>query len=177
MRYDRLSLLMDQLSRHNFGYFCAAKKQENGAQLTYINHQQTGVFRTNCMDCLDRTNVVQSMLAAENMVKVLSRWDNIIVLYKESWKPPLVINLRSKSLVEILPIASIHSAQFGVLPSNTTIKQFEEKEASFQKDFRNTWADHANLISVQYAGTGALKTDYTRTGKVKCFYQNDYRSK
>merc|ERR1712223_572409 len=24
---------------------------------------------------------------------------------------------------------------------------------------------HANLISVQYAGTGALKTDYTRTGK------------
>jgi len=129
MRYDRLSLLMDQLSRHNFGYFCAAKKQENGEQLTYINHQQTGVFRTNCMDCLDRTNVVQSMLAAENMVKVLS------------------------------------SAQFGVLPSNTTIKQFEEKEASFQKDFRNTWADHANLISVQYAGTGALKTDYTRTGK------------
>ena len=73
MRYDRLSLLMDQLSRHNFGYFCAAKKQENGEQLTYINQQQTGVFRTNCMDCLDRTNVVQSMLAAENMVKVLSR--------------------------------------------------------------------------------------------------------
>ena len=32
--------------------------------------------------------------------------------------------------------------------------------------FNQTWADHANLISVQYAGTGALKTDYTRTGKV-----------
>ena len=25
--------------------------------------QQDGVFRTNCMDCLDRTNVVQGMLA------------------------------------------------------------------------------------------------------------------
>ena len=24
---------------------------------------QQGVFRTNCMDCLDRSNVVQSMLA------------------------------------------------------------------------------------------------------------------
>lgn len=24
---------------------------------------QQGVFRTNCIDCLDRTNVVQSMLA------------------------------------------------------------------------------------------------------------------
>jgi len=31
--------------------------------------------------------------------------------------------------------------------------------------FRNVWADHADYISVQYAGTGALKTDFTRTGK------------
>ena len=98
-------------------------------------------------------------------------------LYKELLNPPLVINVRSKSSVENLLISPIYSAQFGVLPSNTTVKQFEEKEASFQKDFRNTWADHANLISVQYAGTGALKTDYTRTGKVKFFYQTDYRSK
>lgn len=27
------------------------------------------------------------------------------------------------------------------------------------------WADHANLISTSYSGTGALKTDFTRTGK------------
>lgn len=27
------------------------------------------------------------------------------------------------------------------------------------------WADHADLISTQYSGTGALKTDFTRTGK------------
>ena len=27
------------------------------------------------------------------------------------------------------------------------------------------WADHANEISVAYSGTGALKTDFTRTGK------------
>lgn len=27
------------------------------------------------------------------------------------------------------------------------------------------WADHADAISKQYAGTGALKTDVTRTGK------------
>ena len=25
--------------------------------------QQTGTFRSNCMDCLDRTNVIQSLLA------------------------------------------------------------------------------------------------------------------
>lgn len=28
---------------------------------------QQGVFRTNCMDCLDRTNVVQSMLAKKSL--------------------------------------------------------------------------------------------------------------
>ena len=27
------------------------------------------------------------------------------------------------------------------------------------------WSDHADLISKAYAGTGALKTDFTRTGK------------
>lgn len=27
------------------------------------------------------------------------------------------------------------------------------------------WSDHANEISVAYSGTGALKTDFTRTGK------------
>jgi phosphatidylinositol 4-phosphatase len=27
------------------------------------------------------------------------------------------------------------------------------------------WADHADFISVAYSGTGALKTDFTRTGK------------
>ena len=27
------------------------------------------------------------------------------------------------------------------------------------------WANNADAISEQYAGTGALKTDYTRTGK------------
>ena len=28
---------------------------------------QTGVFRTNCMDCLDRTNVVQSLIARRSL--------------------------------------------------------------------------------------------------------------
>ena len=74
MRYDRLSLLMDQLSRHNMGYFCTSKQTEKDKSLSNITRQQTGVFRTNCMDCLDRTNVVQSMLASENMVNVLSRY-------------------------------------------------------------------------------------------------------
>ncbi len=35
--------------------------------------RQTGVVRTNCMDCLDRTNVVQSLLAAEFLQDALAR--------------------------------------------------------------------------------------------------------
>lgn len=27
------------------------------------------------------------------------------------------------------------------------------------------WADNADVVSIQYSGTGALKTDFTRTGK------------
>lgn len=27
------------------------------------------------------------------------------------------------------------------------------------------WADNADIVSTQYSGTGALKTDFTRTGK------------
>lgn len=34
---------------------------------------QDGVFRTNCIDCLDRTNVVQSMLAKRVLNEVLGR--------------------------------------------------------------------------------------------------------
>ena len=71
MRYDRLSLLIDQLSQYNMGFFCTSKERDKST--SSIIRQQTGVFRTNCMDCLDRTNVVQSMLAAENLVTVLSR--------------------------------------------------------------------------------------------------------
>ena len=36
-----------------------------------VSRLQTGVIRTNCMDCLDRTNVVQSMIAAENLNRIL----------------------------------------------------------------------------------------------------------
>ena len=32
---------------------------------------QQGVFRTNCIDCLDRTNVVQSMLARQSLLHQL----------------------------------------------------------------------------------------------------------
>lgn len=34
---------------------------------------QKGVFRTNCMDCLDRTNVVQSVIARKLLLQWLAK--------------------------------------------------------------------------------------------------------
>lgn len=58
MRWDRLSILLDRLAHEqdDFSYFLLTR---DGTLVS----QQDGVFRTNCIDCLDRTNVVQSMLA------------------------------------------------------------------------------------------------------------------
>lgn len=37
------------------------------ASLDVIVQQQSGIFRTNCLDCLDRTNVVQTLFAKEHL--------------------------------------------------------------------------------------------------------------
>lgn len=38
-----------------------------------------------------------------------------------------------------------------------------------EKRFRVLWADHGDMISIQYAGTGALKADFVRTGHRSIF--------
>lgn len=115
MRWDRLHILMDRLShdQEQMGYFLLSK---DGALLSV----QDGVFRTNCIDCLDRTNVVQSMLAKRALVDALGK--------------------------------------MGIL------RRLED-HPSYEQLFKNVWADNADIISTQYSGTGALKTDFTRTGK------------
>ncbi|KAG8797549.1 hypothetical protein FRC16_008752 [Serendipita sp. 398] len=118
MRWDRISILIDQLEpeleEKGFFHVTAA----GGVQ-----KWQLGVVRTNCMDNLDRTNVVQSALA---------KWS---------------LNRQLREL--------------GVLSDGETVDQHEP----FMVLFRNMWADHADAISKAYSGTGALKTDFTRTGK------------
>lgn len=74
MRYDRLNILLDRVSaeQEEFKYFMLLKDG-------IVVHQQDGIFRTNCIDCLDRTNVVQSLLARRNLQQVLvvnNRWDS-----------------------------------------------------------------------------------------------------
>lgn len=56
MRFENVSILLTHLSDvlHEFG-FCWQDKQG-------LICKQNGVFRVNCIDCLDRTNVVQVII-------------------------------------------------------------------------------------------------------------------
>lgn len=125
LRWHRAELLMDRLMNglSHGGYFRGLENPgAPGGQLD-ARALQSSVVRTNCMDCLDRTNVVQSMLG---------RW------------------ALTRQLTEA-----------GVLRPGEAATDDRE----FENLFRNIWADNADVVSKAYSGTGALKTDFTRTGQ------------
>ena len=102
---------------------------------------QLGIVRTNCMDNLDRTNVAQAAIA---------KW---------------ILDLQLKAA--------------GILFEKDSPDRHEEMDAALRESMEivlyfpcshadgdsPVWSEHADLISKAYAGTGALKTDFTRTGK------------
>ena len=129
MKFENVSKLITLIGKgewDHIGYFQAnvvtASINGQRKQQWSVLKQQKGVFRTNCIDCLDRTNVVQAAFAQH-------------VLYGQ--------------LTSLLP--SVVSG--ASLPAQVTSM------------LRVCWANNADAMSVQYSGTGALKTDYTRTGK------------
>ncbi|GAA5874319.1 hypothetical protein JCM3774_000939 [Rhodotorula dairenensis] len=83
---------------------------------------QTGVCRINCIDSLDRTNVVQSAIA---------RW-----------------------------VLNQHLIHLGITSGEET-GMHDDLDVAFNV----LWADNGDAISREYAGTSALKGDFTRTGK------------
>lgn len=122
MQWHRLSLLRDQLRPEigQFGFFASSIEHTDS---DFTQRSQTGFFRTNCMDCLDRTNVAQAMIARESLTDQLR--------------------------------------YLGILASNQRVETWHELETSF----KHLWADNGDECSRQYAGTGALKADFTRLGK------------
>ncbi|KAF2216520.1 hypothetical protein CERZMDRAFT_109393 [Cercospora zeae-maydis SCOH1-5] len=113
MRFDKVNLLVNSLK--SFLTSSAFTVEQGGA----IKQKQTGILRTNCMDCLDRTNVTQSAVGG---------W----ALQQQLQELGLNIDLQSDPKTQ----------WFNVL-----------------------WADNGDAISKQYAGTAALKGDFTRTRK------------
>ncbi|KAL2017890.1 hypothetical protein VTK56DRAFT_1546 [Thermocarpiscus australiensis] len=79
--------------------------------------QQEGVFRTNCLDCLDRTNLIQTIISQMAVEAFLGH-------------------------------------------------RGERATSDFWSRHANLWADNGDSLSKIYAGTGALKSSFTRTGKM-----------
>ena len=113
MRFENVSRLMDSI-----GPFM---RKSSWTEITddQAAKKQSGILRTNCMDCLDRTNVVQSACARTALEAQLSAGGFDIDLQND--------------------------------PSTSW--------------FNTLWADNGDNISRQYAGTAALKGDFTRTRK------------
>ncbi|KAI9485851.1 MAG: SacI homology domain-containing protein [Benjaminiella poitrasii] len=110
--YDNVSILLNhiRLTMDDYGYFLMDSTDE-------IIRTQQGIFRTNCMDCLDRTNLVQNEISRKALLSFLKqqKHDNLDYLMMR------------------------HS---------------------------HLWAENGDGLSKIYAGTGALKSAFTRTGKV-----------
>jgi hypothetical protein len=79
--------------------------------------QQDGIFRTNCLDCLDRTNLVQTIIS---------------------------------------------KLAFEVFLSHKSLRANQD----FWMRHSSMWADNGDALSRIYAGTGALKSSFTRHGKM-----------
>ncbi|KAL3451334.1 SacI homology domain-containing protein [Aspergillus insuetus] len=103
-------------SLNGFAYFLSenAPSRRGG---TSVILQQEGVFRTNCLDCLDRTNLVQTIISSMALESFL---------LQENGAAGSDIHLRHSTL----------------------------------------WADNGDALSKIYAGTGALRSSYTRHGKM-----------
>ncbi|QSZ30232.1 hypothetical protein DSL72_004754 [Monilinia vaccinii-corymbosi] len=91
----------------------------SGTQIrrTVVVLQQEGVFRTNCLDCLDRTNLIQTIISQMAIESFLLHW-----------------GARGTS--------------------------------DFWMRHSTMWADNGDALSRIYAGTGALKSSFTRHGKM-----------
>lgn len=125
--YEMASMISQwiQGSAEGFAYYLSEEVEqrirENGQQHIIKRPstilQQEGVFRTNCLDCLDRTNLVQTIIS----------------------KMALEIFLSHKALGGNQDFWVRHSSM---------------------------WADNGDALSRIYAGTGALKSSFTRHGKM-----------
>ncbi|KAK4444306.1 SacI homology domain-containing protein [Podospora aff. communis PSN243] len=114
-------------SADGFAYYLAQESDEapesNGRSASprsrryVVVLQQEGVFRTNCLDCLDRTNLIQTIISRMAVESFLGH-------------------------------------------------RGEGAPSDFWSRHASLWADNGDALSKIYAGTGALKSSFTRHGKM-----------
>lgn len=170
--YDNVSELITSLAPEleRMGLF---HRDSSGKVISY----QVGTVRTNCLDCLDRTNLVQSFIGRYFMVKMLRsfniRWDSTD---NEGGYTGVGGGMGSNnpSSFSSTPLSTTSNANVtSSSPSSSGGANFSPHASSYgefhsgilEKIFKEAWASNGDAISLQYAGTGALKSDFTRTGK------------
>lgn len=92
--YDRIEYLMDQVDKplEIFQFFCYNTSKHE------IHKNQSGTIRTNCLDCLDRTNVIQTRISwnvLRNMLNSLNINTELIHIKDSFFKEP-------RSKIEVL---------------------------------------------------------------------------
>lgn len=124
--YETSSQLKLELTppTYEFAYFLGDGAGETTRESKNTSYRKTpvillqkGVFRTNCLDCLDRTNLVQTILSS------------------------------------------------GALESFFH-QQGERLSSEIERRHSTLWADNGDALSRIYAGTGAIKSSFTRHGKM-----------
>ncbi|GEQ66563.1 hypothetical protein JCM33374_g226 [Metschnikowia sp. JCM 33374] len=111
-----LSLLRNSLEQ--FGWFDYDTREGE------VVMRQSGVFRVNCLDCLDRTNLIEQVIC-QTVVEQIFHNES----YSESSRDRI---------------------------------RFDE----FVSKHNELWADNGDAISQIYTGTNALKSSFTRSGKM-----------
>lgn len=111
--YQAASKLVDRVqdSMLEFGFYSYNPVKES------TETEQIGVFRVNCLDCLDRTNLVQQLVSKDALELFLDYHD-------------------------------IYSSE-SLWTAHSTL-----------------WADNGDQLSQNYTGTGALKSSFTRSGRM-----------
>lgn len=124
--YEAASLIrrLIENSAEGFAYYLseeieepAEDDQEKAQRRTIVVLQQEGVFRTNCLDCLDRTNLIQTIISQMAIESFLGH-------------------------------------------------RGARAASDFWMRHSSLWADNGDALSRIYAGTGALKSSFTRHGKM-----------
>lgn len=98
-----------------------------------------GVLRTNCLDCLDRTNFIQGKVGMAAFALGLER-----------------LGIALKDIIGREPYEELDNANIKI-------------QNSLIVNFKNLWADNGDALSIHYTGTGSVISEVTRLGKRSFF--------
>jgi len=124
--YEAASMIrrLIETSADGFAYYLSEEVEDSAEEMngksqrrTVVVLQQEGAFRTNCLDCLDRTNLIQTIISQMAIESFLAH-------------------------------------------------RGERAASDFWMKHSTLWADNGDALSRIYAGTGALKSSFTRHGKM-----------